>query len=126
MAMTSFDFSSQASCPSTRRLVVAKAETRCSALMQRLAAGFTVVATPGGFSIQGDQVGHRGPPIADPGHKAGREQIWIKAVHERAEPVGAGDAEVELAEAAQEGEMGLAPIGDVLVVVVAGDRAAHD
>ena len=35
MAVISFDFSSTASCPSTSRLVVAKADTRCRAFWPR-------------------------------------------------------------------------------------------
>src|SRR3712207_5150640 len=91
--------------------------------MKRLLAHSAVVTTPGGLAVQGDQVGGLRPPRADPGHKTGREQIGVDAVHERAQPIGAGDAEVERAEAAQEREVGLAPVHDVVVVVVCGDRA---
>jgi hypothetical protein len=49
----------------------------------------------------------------------------VDAVHAAAQPIGAGNAEMEFGKAAQEGEVRLAPIDDVVVIVAARDRAAH-
>jgi hypothetical protein len=53
------------------------------------------------------------------------EQLGVDAVHDAAQPIGARNAIVKLGKAAQEGEVRVAPIDDVVVVVAARDRAAH-
>jgi hypothetical protein len=55
----------------------------------------------------------------------GREQVGVEAVHDAAQPIGAGDTEVELGKATQKAQVSLAPIDNVLVIVAARDRPAH-
>jgi hypothetical protein len=84
------------------------------------------VAAARGFTVDGNQVGFVRPTFGDPRRKAGRKQVRIDPVHNRAQPIGAGNAVVKLAEAPQERQMRFAPIDDVVVVVPARDRPAHD
>ena len=57
--------------------------------------------------------------------KAVPEQLGIDAVHDAAQPIGAGNTEMEFGKATQKGEVRLAPIDDVVVIVAARDRAAN-
>ena len=92
MAVISFDFSSVASCPSTSRLVVAKAETRWKGLV----AGLAVMAAARGFAIDRHQLELVRPALCDPGRETVHEQRGINPVHHCAQPIGAGNAKVEL------------------------------
>ena len=76
--------------------------------MQRLLAGAAVVAAPGGLAVEGDMGRRIRPEFARPAHEAGGEQFGIDAVHQGAQPVGAGHAPVKGQEAAQEWKMRLA------------------
>src|SRR3954452_8915775 len=69
--------------------------------MQRLLARAPVMAAPGGLAVDGDQLGRVRPSLADPTHEAGREHLRIHAVHQRAQPIRAGDAMKIGQEAAQ-------------------------
>src|SRR3954447_23495702 len=93
--------------------------------MQRLLARAPVMAAPRGLAVDGDQLGRVRPSLAHPTHEAGREHLRIHAVHQRAQPIRTGDALKIGQEAAQEGEMGLAPIHDVVGIIAGRDRAAY-
>src|ERR1700692_4657439 len=95
-AVISFDFSSTASWPSTSRLLVAKADTRCSALWPVL----RFVATARGLAVDRHEVELVRPAFRDPCRKAGLEQARVDAVYHAAQPIGAGNAVVEFGAAA--------------------------
>ena len=84
------------------------------------------MAAARGLAVDGHQVLPIRPALGDPGHEAGRKQLRVHAVHQRAQPVGAGNAPVEIQVATQEIQPGLAPIDDVLIIVARADaRADH-
>src|SRR6266699_1483098 len=122
MAMISFDFSSTASWPSTRWRSVAKAETRCSARRPAASSWLRREVLPSSATRPG---GSR-PALRGPGLETGGKQHRIDAVHDHPQPVMTGNAVVEFRHGTQEIEIYLAPIGDVLVIVTVGDRAADD
>ena len=92
--------------------------------MQGLEAAPLVVGASGGLAVDGDEVVPPGPHGGDEGLEAARKQHRIDPVHQVAQPAGARHAVMEIAEAAQEIEMVLAPQDDVVEVVAAGDRGA--
>src|SRR2546425_8335293 len=121
MAVISFDFSSTASWPSTSRLLVAKADTRCRGFWPvfRLWLRREVlpsIATRSSLS---------GQHSATQEEKQALEQVRVDAIHNRAQPISTGNAVVELGKAPQKRQMRLAPIDDVLIVVAVRDRPAH-
>src|SRR5215212_959734 len=128
IAFCSQDLSATASWPSTRRSLVAKAETRWSACLPVPQSWLRREVLPLILSLSkddGDQLGRVRPSLVHPTHETGREHLRIHAVHQRAQPLRAGDAVKIGQEAAQEGEMGLAPIHDVVVTIAGRDCAAH-
>jgi hypothetical protein len=66
------------------------------------------------------------PAGCDPGRKAVPEQVRLKPVHHRAQPVDAGNAVVELRKAPQKGQVRFAPIDDLVVVITVRDRGTDD
>ena len=86
--------------------------------MQGLQALALVVGAARGLAVNGDEVVAIGPERRDPALEAPPEKNWINAVDEVAQPALAGNAEMEVAEAAQKGEMALTP-GDDLVKIIA-------
>ncbi len=93
--------------------------------MQCFAAPPTVVAASRGFAVEGNKRRSTRPPLAGPSDEAGLEQLRIDAVHQRAQPIGAGQTVMIGEETAQERQMRLAPIDDVVIVVTSGNRAAN-
>jgi hypothetical protein len=89
--------------------------------MQRLLAAPSVMAATRGFAIDGDQIGRIRTQCGGPTGEAGLEQRRVDAVHQHAQPVGSGNAEVELGVAAQEVQVGLAPFDDLVVIVTTAD-----
>ena len=120
MAVSSLALSGTASWPSTRREVVAKAETRCSAAPARAA----VVAAARGLAVDGDEVRPFGPGLAHPGGEGGGEQRRVDTVHQDGQPAPAGDAVLHRADGGAGSPDGLAPRGNMVVVVAVGDGAA--
>ena len=94
--------------------------------MQRRPACGAVVAAARGLAVDGDEGGSVRAQPACPGHEAVGEQVRVDAVQEDVEPTGAGNAVVIGQEATQEGEMALAPGGDVVEVVAGSDAGADD
>ena len=84
----------------------------------------TVVAAARGLAVDDDEVRAIGPGLAHPGGEGGREQGGIDPVHQDGEPAAAGDTMPVGQMAAQEVQVGLAPGGDVVVVVAVGHGAA--
>src|SRR5215203_1586555 len=121
IATCSQDVSSTASWPSTRRSLVAKAETRCSAWRPAPRSWLRREVLPS-RAIRSGTSGL----TSRPGHEAGGEQRRVEPVHQRTQPIGAGQAVMVGQEAAQEAQIRLAPIADIVIVVAGGDRAAHD
>ena len=122
MAASSFALSGTASCASTRRAVVAKAETRCSGA----APGAAVVAAARGLAVDRHEIGLLRPALPHPGGEGGGEERGVDPVHQDGEPALAGNAVLVGQVPAEEVEMRRAPGGDVLVVVAVGDGAADD
>jgi len=85
--------------------------------MQRLQALAFIVGAPRGLPVDGDQVVTIGPQRCDPALETPPKEPRIDAVHEIAQPALAGNAEVKFREAAQKGEMALAPGGDLIEIV---------
>jgi len=83
-----------------------------------------VMAAARGLAIDGDELRASGPGLAHPGGEGGRERGGVDAVHEDGEPAPAGGAVLVGQVAAQEAEVGLAPCGDVVVVVAVGHGGA--
>jgi hypothetical protein len=81
---------------------------------------------PRRLAVDRDKVDRIGPPLGHPGGEAGREEFRVDPVHHDPQPVLAGHAPVIGLEAAQKGEMRLAPGGDLVVVVAARDRRTDD
>jgi len=122
MAASSLALSGTASCASTSRAVVAKAETRWSG------------PAPGPRSWLRREVlardrhesGLLGPALAHPAGEGGGEERGVDPVHQDGEPALARHA-LRIGQApAEKVEMRRAPGGDVLVVVAVGDGAADD
>src|SRR5262249_15622595 len=107
--------------PSTNRLLVAKADTKCSGLRP----GLAVMGAARGFAIDGHQVELVRPAFCDPGRKAVHEQVRIDAIHDAPQPIGTGNAVVKLGKAAQEGKVRRTPIDDIVVIVAARDGPTH-
>src|ERR1700720_1593697 len=120
-AVISFDFSSTASWPSTSRLLVAKADTRCSALWPVLRLWLRREVLP---SIA-TRSSLSGQHCATHDEKQAMKQVRVDPIHHRAQPIGAGNAVVELGKAPQERQMRLSPINNILIVVAARDRPAN-
>jgi hypothetical protein len=57
------------------------------------------------------------PALRRPGRKARLKQFRIDPVHHHSQPIGAGNAEVELGKPPKEGQMRFALIDDVFIVV---------
>src|SRR3954447_8541582 len=122
IATCSQDVSSTASWPSTRRSLVAKAETRCSAWRPALRSWLRREVLPS-MAIRSGASGltSRAQAIKQAENSAGSSRfISVR------KPIGAGQAVMVGQEAAQEAQMRLAPIADLVIVVAGGDRAAHD
>src|SRR5271156_134392 len=94
--------------------------------MQGAPSRHFVVAAARGLAIERDKARGVRPTLRDPGLETGGKQRRINAVHDHPQPVLAGNAVVEFRHGTQEFEVRLAPIGDVLVIVTVGDRAADD
>src|SRR6202050_264351 len=120
IAESSLVLPSTASWPSTSRLVVAKAETRCR---RTLVLG-AVVAAARTLAVDGDEMGAIGPSLAHPSRKHRRKQRRVDAVHKQRQPAPARNAMRVGQIAAQKREIDLAPGGDRLVVVAVRHRAA--
>lgn len=73
-----------------------------------------------GLAVDGDELRRVGPGLAHLCREAGREQGRIDAVHQQGQPAPAGDAMMIGQVGVQELEMGLAPVGDQIVVVAIG------
>ena len=83
-----------------------------------------VVGASGGLAVDGDDVVPSRPHGGDEGLKAARKQRRIDPVHQIAQPAGARHAVMEVAEAAQEIEVVLAPKHDLVEVVAGGNCGA--
>ena len=94
MAGSSLALPSTASWPSTRRLVVAKAETRCSGA---LSCG-AIMAAARGLAVDGDEIRPVRPCLAHPGGEGGRKQRRIDPVHQQRQPAAAGNAVMDRAD----------------------------
>jgi hypothetical protein len=94
--------------------------------MQSLLAGLSIVAAARGLAVDRNEIELVRPAFCDPGRKAGHEQVRIDPVHHRAQPVGAGDAMVELRKAPEKRQMRVAPVDDVVIVITVRDCPAHD
>ena len=93
--------------------------------VDRRRARGAVMRAAGGLAVDGDEVGAVGPGGAHPGGEGGGEQGGVDAVHQDGQPASARDAEPVGQMPTQEGQMRLAPGGDVIVVVAVGDGAAN-
>src|SRR5436190_11754671 len=122
IAVISFDLSSTASWPSTSRLLVAKADTRCRAFWPVFRLWLRREVLPS----MATRSGLSGQQSATQDRKAGREQVRINPIHDRAKPIGERNAVVKLCEPAQERQMRCATIDNVVIVIGARDRPAHD
>ena len=122
MAASSLALSGTASWASTRRAVVAKAETRCSGAAPWLRSWLRREVLP---SIA-TRAGLLRPALPHPGGEGGGEERGVDPVHQDGEPALAGNAVLVGQVPAEEVEMRRAPAGDVLVVVAVGDGAADD
>src|ERR1700739_2729826 len=86
--------------------------------MQGLEPLAAVVGAPRRLAVDGDEVVPARPQRGDPAVEAAAEQHRIDAIDQAAQPALAGNAKMELREAAQKIEMMLTP-GDDIVEVVA-------
>jgi hypothetical protein len=84
------------------------------------------VAAARGLAVNGNELRAFGPGFAYPGGEGGREQGRVDAVHQDGQPAPAGDAVLVGQMASQEVQVGVAPRGDMVVVVAVGDGAAND
>ena len=92
--------------------------------MQGLEALGLVMGAPGRLTVDGDEIVLVGPHRSDEGLKTAGEEGRIDPVHQIAQPAGARDAVMEVAESTQEGQVVLTPGHDRLEVVAAGDCGA--
>jgi hypothetical protein len=92
--------------------------------VERGAAVGAVVAAARGLSIDGDELRAFGPSLAHPSGEGGREQGRVDTVHQNGQPAPAGDAVLVGQMASQEVQVGVAPRGNMVVVVAVGDGAA--
>ena len=120
MAVISLDFSTTASCPSTSRLVVAKARPDAGPFER---SGDHDCGAKSSRRWRPDRACR---PHRRPTPKNMREQGRIDPVHDRTQPIGAWNAVGEFREAPQKRQVGFAPIDDLFVIVAARDRPAHD
>jgi hypothetical protein len=94
--------------------------------VQRAVPAATIVATPRGLAIDGDQRRGIGAQRQGPVGEARLKQCRVDAVHHRPQPVGAWRAEMKLAETPQKSYMRHAPRRDLVVVLTVGDGRSHD
>src|SRR6516164_10019337 len=94
--------------------------------MQGLLAGLSIMAATRGLAVDRHQIELVRPAFCDPGRKAGHEQVRIDPVHHRAQPIGTGNAVVELGKALQKRQVRIAPIDNVVIVIAVRDRPAYN
>src|SRR5215218_3787326 len=121
MAVVSLALSGTASWPSTRRAVVAKAETRCSGGVPVARSWLRREVLPS----MATNAGAVRPGRPHPGREGGREQARIDAVHQLREPAPARHAMMIGQIAAQHRQVLFAPFGHQIVVLAVADRPAH-
>src|ERR1700719_3102229 len=113
IAVISLDFSSVASWPSTKRSIVANADTKCRAFCPRLWSWLRREVLPSMATRSGLSGQHS---ATHDEKQAANSSGSIRFITVR-KPIGARDTVVELREAPQERQMRFAPIDDVLIVV---------
>jgi len=94
--------------------------------MQRWLSSCTVVATPGGLAIDGNEFWTLRRGIAHPAGEHRLEPHRNDPVHQDHEPTSAEYTVRAQRRALKEVEMRLTPGGDIVVAVAVGDGAAHD
>jgi hypothetical protein len=65
--------------------------------MQGFMAGLVIAGSARGLAVNRNELGAC-PASGDPRREACHEQVWINAIHQGAQPIDAGNAEVELGE----------------------------
>src|SRR5208283_4152175 len=85
--------------------------------MQRLQPLAFIVGAPRGLAVDGDEVVTTRPERRDPALETTPEQDRVDAVDEIAQPALAGNAEMEVREAAQKSQMAFAPGGDLIEII---------
>jgi len=93
--------------------------------MQRRPSAATIEAATRRLAVECDQSRGLRPERRRPRHEDLREELRVDAVHRDAQPAGARQAVVIGQEAAQETEIVLTPLDDLVEIVAGADRPAH-